>query len=216
MGGENDRWEYLVAGDAVCQLDDAVSSAAKGEVGIDGTAWTFVSDLFTGEPRENVVIVTDLLPHASQEVPIQALPPVAASPELAELVKGYVPAVVKESCLSGNGAGFLAEMRLVTVLFITVPSLRFVSEESLTSAQRALMLTLQVLSKFEGTLRQYLADDKGTVIIACFGLPPLAHENDSEFGIKAALELNTLLAEAGETFAIGVTTGDVFTGAVGR
>ena len=34
-----------------------------------------------------------------------------------------------------------------------------------------------------GQIRQFIVDDKGVVLIAVFGLPPLVHEDDASRGI---------------------------------
>ena len=57
-------------------------------------------------------------------------------------------------------------------------------------------------------------DDKGATILTVFGLPPLSHENNSIFGLRAALELQSLLKNL-VSFSIGLTTGVVFTGIIG-
>ena len=36
---------------------------------------------------------------------------------------------------------------------------------------------------YEGTINKFLVDDKGSTLIAVFGLPPLAHENDASRGM---------------------------------
>jgi len=83
-------------------------------------------------------------------------------------------------------------------------------------------------------IRQFLVDDKGTVLIAAFGVPPLSHEDDPVRGIKGrveslaeckiatqltqqivGMEINKKLESMGITNAIGVTTGSAFCGSVG-
>ena len=66
---------------------------------------------------------------------------------------------------------------------------------------------------FEGTIRQFLVDDKGMVLIACFGI--VAHENDSERATRCALEIERYLKRQDITSSCGVTTGEVFCGLVG-
>lgn len=58
-------------------------------------------------------------------------------------------------------------------------------------------------------------DDKGTVFIGVFGVPPFSHEDDSVRGLHAALDISDALDEIGFKNSIGVTTGRVFTGSVG-
>merc|ERR1712228_489045 len=59
-------------------------------------------------------------------------------------------------------------------------------------------------------------DDKGSTLIAVFGLPPLAHEDDSARGIQGALAICHNLSELGFTASIGVTTGPAYCGVVGN
>jgi len=59
-----------------------------------------------------------------------------------------------------------------------------------------------------------VVDDKGATLLTVFGLPPLSHENVSMFGVRAALELQSLLRHL-VSFSIGLTSGMVFTGIIG-
>ncbi len=60
-----------------------------------------------------------------------------------------------------------------------------------------------------------VTDDKGTSILTVFGLPPLSHENDALFGVRAALEMRRLLQPLFSSYSIGITTGTLFSGIVG-
>ena len=66
---------------------------------------------------------------------------------------------------------------------------------------------------YEGTVRQFLVDDKGMVLIACFGL--VAHENDAERATRCAMEISTDLRKERIISSSGVTTGEVYCGLVG-
>ncbi|KAJ3084587.1 hypothetical protein HK102_000614 [Quaeritorhiza haematococci] len=109
------------------------------------------------------------------------------------------------------------ELRQVTTLFIRVGTIqRWDAKVTLQAAQEALTVVQTALRRYEGSLRQFHVDDKGAVILCFFGLPPLAHENDASFGVKAALEIwNKYTALIGD-FAIGITTGVVSIGGVGN
>lgn len=69
--------------------------------------------------------------------------------------------------------------------------------------------------QYQGTIRQFIVDDKGTVLIAAFGLPPLGHEDDALRAIKASMLMHRQLVIQGISSSIGVTSGDAFCGAVG-
>jgi class 3 adenylate cyclase len=40
---------------------------------------------------------------------------------------------------------------------------------------------------YEGSINKFLMDDKGSTVIAVFGLPPISHENDATRGVLASL-----------------------------
>ncbi|KAL7753070.1 hypothetical protein RI367_001522 [Sorochytrium milnesiophthora] len=89
-------------------------------------------------------------------------------------------------------------------------------EEAVRKCQAALTSVQTVLKKHEGILRQFHVDDKGAVILAFFGLPPLAHKNDAKLGVQAGLELCEELSKHFDLFSIGITTGVVSIGGVGN
>lgn len=110
----------------------------------------------------------------------------------------------------------LYELRQVSTVFTKIGSLRFTSKDSLEDAQTAMTIVQTALKKYEGSLRQFHVDDKGSVILSFFGLPPLAHENDASFAVQAALEISSEFGAAFDDFSIGITTGVVSIGGVGN
>lgn len=110
----------------------------------------------------------------------------------------------------------LIELRQVTTVFIRIGDLqRIKGKDILTESQKAIQVVQTALAKYEGALRQIHVDDKGAVILCFFGLPPMAHENDSPLAIKASLEIKNAFLDLFEEFSIGVTTGIVAFGGVG-
>jgi len=110
----------------------------------------------------------------------------------------------------------LNELRNISVIFLKIGDLDYDSPTFLPMAQQALAIGLKALEQFEGSLRQMMMDDKGLTILAVFGLPPWSHENEASFALKAALQMNQKMKEAGFThFSFGVASGVVFTGKVG-
>ena len=73
------------------------------------------------------------------------------------------------------------------------------------------------LYNFEGTLCRFIVDDKGTGILAAFGLPPYAqHENDAVRGCKLAKNVvKNIQSKWGHKVSVGVTCGRVYAGVVG-
>eukprot|EP00456_Euglypha_rotunda_P043382 TRINITY_DN3397_c0_g1_i4.p1 TRINITY_DN3397_c0_g1~~TRINITY_DN3397_c0_g1_i4.p1 ORF type:complete len:119 (-),score=18.41 TRINITY_DN3397_c0_g1_i4:20-376(-) len=72
-----------------------------------------------------------------------------------------------------------------------------------------------VVSRNQGYRRQFLVDDKGTVLIVVFGVPPYAHEDDPFRAVKTALELREALVDENVAHGIGIASGDVYVGSVG-
>lgn len=70
--------------------------------------------------------------------------------------------------------------------------------------------------KYEGAINKFLMDDKGSTLIACFGLPPGAHEDDCERGVLAALSICDKLFDMGMSASCGLTYGRVFCGIIGN
>jgi hypothetical protein len=110
----------------------------------------------------------------------------------------------------------LSELRQITTIFIKIGSLKEVTrEELLQQCQDAITVVQAALNRWDGSLRQFQVDDKGAAILCFFGLPPLAHENDSKLGISAGIEIREKFADMFDEFSMGITTGVVSFGGVG-
>ena len=107
----------------------------------------------------------------------------------------------------------MAELRPVTILFVNLPALP--GAASLAEAQDVLCAVQSELYRYEASINKITADNKGTMLVAALGLPPLAHEDDPVRGIGAAVAVQSRLRELGWRCSIGVTTGRVFCGAIG-
>ena len=56
--------------------------------------------------------------------------------------------------------------------------------------QQVVQVLFGCIFKFDGMVRQFITDDKGTVLIGCFGLPP--YTEDHEFrAVMCGLEMLT-------------------------
>ena len=67
----------------------------------------------------------------------------------------------------------------------------------------------------EGAVNKFLHDDKGSTLIACWGLPPYSFADDATRCVRAALKAFETLTELGLTPSIGVTKGDAYCGVTG-
>eukprot|EP00947_MAST-08B_sp_MAST-8B-sp1_P000620 g620.t1 len=115
-----------------------------------------------------------------------------------------------------------SELRRVSIMFVNVGF----SESELNhvlDAEGAMRLhnvfsALQrVIFDSGGTINKFLVDDKGSTLIAVFGLPPLAHKDDATRAALCSLAVCGKLHELGlPQCAVGVTSGTAFCGVVGH
>ena len=58
-------------------------------------------------------------------------------------------------------------------------------------------------------------EDRGVILVAAFGLPPQAHENNAERAVRAAIAISDQLRTRAVGHGIGITTGLAFCGTFG-
>ncbi|MEM9596827.1 MAG: adenylate/guanylate cyclase domain-containing protein, partial [Acidobacteriota bacterium] len=208
VGGHDGRWELLVTGPPLHEATRAESLADPGRVVLGPSVHRRL-----GNPDE-----LRPLPAAPDFALLtsSAAPPPAAAPEpsgaLPELVlRSFVPRAV-QAHLDAGQLQWLAEYRQVTVLFLNVRGLDYGGEGALPKAQDAIRAVQQACYHYRGSITQALVDDKGTVVIAGWGLALHSHEDDALRALLAALRMRRLLADLGLGAGIGVATGRVFNG----
>src|SRR5262249_113314 len=136
----------------------------------------------------------------------------ALTPEEAQWLLPYVPAAVRNR-LGTASAGWTAELRRITVLFVNLPGITHTTP--LGDVQRMIRDFQPSLYRYEASVNTLSGDDKGVTSVAVLGLPPLAHEDDPIRGLQAARGLRACLNKLGFETAIGVTTGRSYCGSVG-
>ncbi len=121
----------------------------------------------------------------------------------------------------GTEGGLQGERKLVTVMFADISGFTGLAETMDPEAVRDLMngcfeRLVPVVEKYEGTVDKFIGDE----IMALFGAP-VAHENDPERALRAALEMIDALAEfnadRGTDLGVhfGINTGLVIAGGIG-
>lgn len=127
----------------------------------------------------------------------------------------------KLAALEETGSAGGGERKLVTILFADLAGFTAMSEkmdpEEVRAIANACFTTLEpIIEKYGGTIDKFIGDE----IMALFGAP-LAHENDPERALRAALEMRQALERLNENrdldlgLHFGVNTGLVFAGEVG-
>lgn len=215
LGGQGGRWELAFSGPVVQQASLACPRAEPGEVVLSPSvcsrlaARAVIAPLPDGYAR--------LLDLADQETaPVLAKPVLFAA--MIPALRACLPEVVLGRLDAGQ-SGWLTELRRVTVLFVKLPELDSAerSGERSGDAVPALLRALQaVIGRYEGDINKLHVDEKGAMLLAVFGLPPLSHPDDALRGVRAALLCQRVLAEHGERCAIGISTGHAFCGTIGN
>jgi len=107
------------------------------------------------------------------------------------------------------------ENRLVTALFVDISgftpmSQRLPTEAVIEKVNQCFRVVTDAVYRHEGNVNRFIGD----CVLAFFGAP-LAHENDPERAILAALEMQTEVAKLGLQIRVGINTGVMYFGPIG-
>jgi class 3 adenylate cyclase len=211
IGGMNERWELLVAGEALVQVGRASQLGSPGAVLIapEAAPWLERAHARTrAHPGGTLLLELTSAPQppprSERQVPAGILP----------TLRALIPRAIRNP-LDAGLSEWIGELRELTILFIGLPELALLEPGSLERAQSAFIALQQSLYRYEGSVNKLNADDKGVSVLAVLGLPPLAHDDDAERGVRAALGVRRELGRLGLRCGIGVASGRAFCGAVG-
>jgi class 3 adenylate cyclase len=181
---------------------------------------------------DNVVITVPVIANA---------PSIRADLEhkVLDVVKLFVPRPIAAKLENDAELSYLAEIRQVTTMFMKVSCLLHVKVITLTGAnyghvvvqwdsydpsskhrdllklQTQLYEVQKVLHTTGAYLRQFLVDDKGCVLIACWGMPNMSYLDNTHRALSAAAQIRCKMLAMDMTCSFGITTGDVYCGTVG-
>jgi class 3 adenylate cyclase/tetratricopeptide (TPR) repeat protein len=212
LGGMLNRWEMVVAGDAISQVSITMQQAAPGAIALSPTA----TELLGREARgkrfgTGYLTLLGLETTARKFAPNQKM--FQAPQEAIAALESYIPGAIKDR-LSAGQIGWIAELRNVTVLFINFPDLDYGA--SLEAAQEVMSQLQKALYRYEGSINKIIVDEKGATLVAAFGLPPFSHEDDALRATLAALEIEERLTANQLRLTIGMATGQAFCGSIGN
>jgi class 3 adenylate cyclase/tetratricopeptide (TPR) repeat protein len=205
VGGVADRWEWLVSGDPVRSAGAAVIAATGGQVIVDAAARSLLAKRAECAPvagdRHRIASVSDAPPATGSDIDgpfdADALRPFISAPVLAHLDAGQ--------------AEWLAAFRPATVMFIRLGDAAGQSWQ-LDTLHGVMCAVQSVITHYGGNVNQALIDDKGTIVVAGWGLAMHVHEDDAARAVEAALNVQTALQQLDCPAAIGIASGRIFTG----
>jgi len=140
-----------------------------------------------------------------------------APPKLEEMhahLQRFIPRSLAER-MHTAGREMEGETRLVTALFADIsgftPASEQLSPEGLTDlVNECFKVIVDTICRYEGSVNRFIGD----CVLAFFGAP-IAHENDPERAIRAALEMREEVTKLGRSISVGINTGMMYIGPVG-
>jgi len=240
VGGVLERWETVPTGAAVAQLKALKPLTAPGTVVVTAEAWPLLGAPFVARPAPRLgadgkstladfdaITLRDAaraLAGADGDRPMRLQwvddLPVAEEalrapvhPDAEATLRMFVPGVVLNRLAQGMSE-WLSELRSVTVVFASLPG-GVADTVDVLHVQAMVTAMQKEVYRYDGAINKISVDEKGAVLIAVFGLPPLSHEDDPARALQAALALRKSLMEGGISSGVGVATGQVFCGTVG-
>ena len=155
-------------------------------------------------------------PLAGAEVPAAESPaPAGVVPNLEAMQDQlYIPEPLRLR-MKTAGREIAGETRLVTVLFADIsgftPASETLSPEALAEmVNQCFKGIVDTICRYEGSVNRFIGD----CVLAFFGAP-IAHENDPERAVLAALEMREEIAKLNRTLSMGINTGMMYIGPVG-
>jgi class 3 adenylate cyclase len=116
--------------------------------------------------------------------------------------------------LDGAAAGWIAELRRITVAFVRMEGLAD-GAAPLGQVHAAIGALQATVEAADGVVLQVFVDEKGALALVAWGLPGATHEDDAARGALGALRIREALGGVGVATAVGVATGRVFCGVRG-
>jgi class 3 adenylate cyclase/tetratricopeptide (TPR) repeat protein len=209
--GADEMWHLILAGDALAQAGLAARQAAPGQVVLSPEAHRVAGTEVRerqgpdGQWRVANVRATSVAPPARSSVTGVGDPSLRAC----------VPPPIHAHLATGRD-DWVSELRPITAMFVTISDGPTSTAGRLEVAQSLVADVHDACAGYEGAVQHVLEDDKGIVLVAAFGVPPLAHGDDPVRAVRAALDAHTALLGRGLHPAVGLATGEAFCGIVGN
>eukprot|EP01084_Bolivina_argentea_P115192 204894_1 len=191
VGGVYSRVEYFACGIPLMQAFHSEEKATQGDIIVSPDVWEFVRDSFDGDIVADgyvrITSQTKAIRNKSVKGGASKNGTLASADvhDYQKLLEKYIPAAVLPY-LTRCQNSWSGELRLVTVLFVNVgvnlSNVQNIDSTSLDWIQQVITGIQKAIYKYEGSLNKFLVDDKGSNVIAVFGVPPLAHNDDATRG----------------------------------
>lgn len=140
------------------------------------------------------------------------------TPEMLNNIRHYLPKAVKSKIDSGQSLEWLSELRTISVVFINIDMcIEQLNDHQAGLIQEALVYVHETMIAFDGCINKIFMFDKGSTILAFFGLPQAKHEDDPSRALQSSTKIYSHLTDNLKLgTSIGIATGQAFCGVVGH
>ncbi|KDO34288.1 hypothetical protein SPRG_22079 [Saprolegnia parasitica CBS 223.65] len=222
LGGVHHAFEYVVGGAPFQQLQDIVDCSGPNSITLSQVAWDALGPSAIGHALVDgrAYALTGLASSSSSSSSSACeshgrMTPPELCPSTLDAIRKYAPAPLMAT-IDVQQFDLVAEYRQCSILFVTLQDLSLASPDIDVHRLQTVFVRLQhILHCHGGFCRQFLADDKGTVLIAAFGVHGFSHFDNALRALKTALEMADALADLAVAATLGVATGKVYAGLLG-
>ncbi|HEX3444202.1 MAG TPA: adenylate/guanylate cyclase domain-containing protein, partial [Chthoniobacterales bacterium] len=210
LGGLTNHWQMLPVGELLTRTGYAQARAKPGEIVLSAEAWQPLCAAANGTELDSGFVRLAAL---TERLRVEPAPLIDPDKINSSKLERFVPTAAR-FLMHEAGEKWLAELRFLTMLFVTFPDpvqIRF----QLDSLQQLKTSIQKVIYRFEGSLKDWIFDDKGMSFVVAFGLPPLSHEDDAYRAVQAARAIKEAWSGQGFRPNLGVASGRVFCGSIG-
>ncbi len=211
LGGAAGKWLNVFAGVPVIDAGRACDVTTPGQVLVTSSVARLLGGRLHGEPAVDGCLRVVRLDAGS--VALQA--GAAVLPQLGPArLAPYVLDVLVRRASAGHDE-WLAEFRVVTVMFVKLDDVEFDRADAPERLQAMTHTIQHAVHRYGGVLPYVQMDDKGLNFIIAFGIPTAAYEDDAARALATGLEIQRALRMAGMRPSIGVATGVLYCGECG-
>lgn len=235
VGGQFDRCEYLIIGEGMKQACESETKAeGGGEVICSQDVYNLVQNFYgftlckEGDshghgPSQNNEKFYKITSDLNKRVPTKADAFIMRTKfkieklrENTPILKRFVPAAITLH-LDIEQEFWSKELRMITVMFLNlgVNLSDTETEKGMKRVQDIVKTVQRCTYRTRGSLNKFLMDDKGSVMLICWGLPPLSATDDHLRAVITGFDLIRELNNFNCNAYIGISTGSAFSGVCG-
>lgn len=208
VGGVDNKWRWLLAGEPMRQAGACNHLARPGQVLVCDSAWARVRERCRGQALDSGHALAE---HIFQPLASRGAAPRPEAGETLAQLEEFVAQPLLERFRAGHW-DWLGEFRNISAVFIGFPQLDLAAPGAPEQVQHATACAQREFARYGGSLESLSMDDKGVTLLAAFGLPGHTHEDDCARAVRAALALESSLKERGIACSAGITHGRAFYG----